>query len=418
MLFAALLLDAPGQALGTVHAAEETDVDARIEKAASSAIVWSRGGKSALIDDTFAENMMEPLSDWLALSFGRWGVKEDYEKGLEALEEGVTQAYQTERKLGGNKSTNWHRIALTVLAMGGDPTAFGTDENGDPINLIADGVYDRGLTASFDEQGNNAWIWALITLDAMRYEVPEGSSYTREDLLEGILKAQDESGGFVLMPGSPDVDMTGMALQALASYYREGTVVTVTEDEEASDVSVKDAVDKALAWLSENQLSDGGYMSMGTENVESSAQVMNALAALDMDALTDERFIKNGNTILDALLGFQKEDGSFVHSWDADGEDLMATEQSLYALCALYRQRHGYRSLYDFRPEEGAQESYTSGNGTVTEILPALNEHAKSSWLLIGVGGGASIIAVIIVLTVLHRKKKEKVKEELKHEAW
>lgn len=412
----ALLLEPLGAK--AVQAADKSDPDSRITAAAAAAISWSRDGRKKLLDGDFTDHMGEPLYDWLALSFGRWGIKEDYEKALTALENDVTEAYKTERKLGGNKSTEWHRIALTVLALGGDPTNFGKNEDGTSVNLIADGVYDRGLTASFDDQGNNAWIWALITLDAMRYEVPEGSSYTREDLLEGILKAQDESGGFVLMPGAPDVDMTGMALQALAPYYQDDTVVRVTEDGVETEVGVKDAVDRGLAWLSDNQQSDGGYVSYGTENTESTAQVITALAALNLDALSDERFIKDGHTLLDALLGFQQENGSFVHAWDGNGEDVMATEQSLYALCALYRQRHGYRSLYDFRPEEGAQESYTSGKGTVTELLPALNRTPVNTTLVAGISGVVGILAVITILTVLHKKKRKKVKEELKHEEW
>lgn len=55
---------------------------------------------------------------------------------------------------------------------------MGEDRNGDgrgDIDLIADGTYDRvdgngvGITG---KQGINGFIWALITVDSMFYEIP------------------------------------------------------------------------------------------------------------------------------------------------------------------------------------------------------------------------------------------------------
>ena len=82
--------------------------------------------------------------------------------------------------------------------MGGDPTNIGTDENGLPINLIADGTYDRGKTTPLGRQGINGWIWGLITLDSMRYNIPDGAYYTRDDIIIEILRQQLSDGGFAL----------------------------------------------------------------------------------------------------------------------------------------------------------------------------------------------------------------------------
>ena len=57
-----------------------------------------------------------------------------------------------------------------------------------------------------------------------------------------------------------DVDMTAMALTALASYQEE--------------TDVKAAVDAALTYLSDAQQADGGFMSWGESNSESCAQVI------------------------------------------------------------------------------------------------------------------------------------------------
>ena len=46
-------------------------------------------------------------------------------------------------------------------------------------------------------------------------------------------------------------------------------------------------------------------------NLESTAQTMIALATLDVSLLTDDRFIKNGNSILDVIGRLQTEEAGF-----------------------------------------------------------------------------------------------------------
>ena len=65
-------------------------------------------------------------------------------------------------------------------------------------------------------------------------------------------------------------------------------------------------------------------------------------------SLDDSRFVKNGNTLKDALLRFQMEDGSFRHTMDGD-TDLLSTEQAFYALVALDRMEQGKTSLYSMK---------------------------------------------------------------------
>lgn len=59
----------------------------------------------------------------------------------------------------------------------------------------------------------------------------------------------------------------------------------------------------------------------------------------------DERFVKNGKTLLDRLMEFHTEDCGFSHLPE-DDTDLMATEQAFYALVALDRMYQGESSLY------------------------------------------------------------------------
>ena len=289
-------------------------------------------------------------TDWLPIGLSRCGVEDDYDAYLAALQTYVEQKYREPDKLDRVKATEWHRISLAVLACGGDPTHFGKDESGNDINLIADGVYDRGKTVDIGAQGLNGWLWGLITLDSMKYNIPAGSSYTRTEMIKRILSFQLPDNGFNLrfaQGSTADPDITAMAIQALAPYYRNSTF------------NVKDPVDKALDCLSELQLDTGDFRSWGTRNSESVSQIIVSLCSIGVDPQNDSRFIKNGINLLDALFYYQQEDGGFAHSYESDpgnpsaipGEsNSIATDQALLALVAVWRQAQGMSILYDFRP--------------------------------------------------------------------
>ena len=202
------------------------------------------------------------VCDWTALAFKELGIDEDYEEYLEGLEAFVTKAYATETKLSSTKATEWHRMIIVASALGADATAFGNNPDGSKINLVADGVYNY-VNGDLSSQGINAFIYALLALDCKGYEVPEGSTYTRESIIENILALQMENGAFGFMD-TPSADITGMALQALAPYTDEA--------------KVRSAIDKAVTYLSESQNGNGSYSSMDVETSESIAQVVNGLA--------------------------------------------------------------------------------------------------------------------------------------------
>ena len=289
-------------------------------------------------------------TDWLPIGLSRCGVEDDYDAYLAALQTYVEQKYREPDKLDRVKATEWHRISLAVLACGGDPTHFGKDESGNDINLIADGVYDRGKTVDIGAQGLNGWLWGLITLDSMKYTIPAGASYTRTELVKTILSYQLSDDGFnlrVAQGSTADPDITAMAIQSMGPYYRTSTL------------NVKDPVDRALERLSQLQLDTADFRSWGTRNSESTSQVIISLCSVGIDPQNDPRFVKNGLNLLDALFYYQQEDGGFAHSYELDegnpsavpGEsDSMATDQALLALVSVWRQAQGMSILYDFRP--------------------------------------------------------------------
>lgn len=272
------------------------------------------------------------VCDWTAMAFAMLDVDEDYDAYLSALQTYVTEHYETDGYLHRSKATEWHRIALTVMALGGSPESFGTDANGNSVNLIADGTYNF-CGEDIGAQGNNAYIYALITLDAGNFTVPNSARYSREYLINALLKNQEEDGGFGIMKGKSDVDITAMAIQALAPYSGQSEVYT--------------AIDKALSMLSAAQNDDGSFTNWDNVSSESCSQVIIALCSLGLDPKTDERFVKNGNSVFDALMSFHLSDGSFSHNLDSKESDAIATEQAILALCSMIKARDGKR-LYDF----------------------------------------------------------------------
>ena len=243
------------------------------------------------------------------------------------------------------KVTDNARVILALTSIGKDVTNVGGH------NLL------KGLDnmAYVQKQGINGPIFTLIALDSHNY--PTMGDVTREKLIQVILDAQLPGGGWNLSGENADTDMTAMAIQALAPYYK-------------TNEAVKAAVDKALEALSALQQGDGGFGSWGTVNSESCAQVIVALTALGIDPATDSRFVKNGHTVLDALAGFYVTGGGFKHT--ADGErNGMATEQGYYALAAYFRFANAQTSLYDMSDVTIQIDSHTHAFGAWTVTTPA-----------------------------------------------
>ena len=270
------------------------------------------------------------------------------------------------------KVTDNARVILALTAIGKDVTNVGGH------NLL------KGLDnmAYVQTQSINGPIFTLIALDSHNY--PTMGDVTREKLIQVILDAQLTDGGWTLSGENADTDMTAMAIQALAPYYK-------------TNETVKAAVDKALEALSALQRNDGGFGSWGTVNSESCDQVIVALTALGIDPTTDSRFIKNGHTVLDALAGFYVTGGGFRHT--AGGErNGMATEQGYYALAAYYRFVNAQTRLYDM-----SDVTIQTGGSTVTPgaSTPATGDTGVLVWII------ALPVTILAAAFVLGKKKRE-----------
>ena len=172
-----------------------------------------------LTEDAFPAG--SSVSDWTALAMARAGIADDYAGYLARLQAYVERQYAENGGLHAVKATEYHRIALTAAALGGDPAAFGAKPDGTAIDLVAEGTYNWQGEEDLGGQGLNGWIFALLTIDAVGAEVPADARYSRQDMLDAIVSAQLPDGGFSLGGGAMDVDITAMALQALAPYREQ-----------------------------------------------------------------------------------------------------------------------------------------------------------------------------------------------------
>lgn len=323
--------------------------------------------------DTIKTGELAFGSEWLVIALARSGrdVPDSYY-------DSVVKAVQSAKgQLSDKKSTEYARTILALTAIGKDPTDVGG------YDLLA-------RLADMDDvtyQGINGAIFALLALDSGKYDVPAaaegGTQVTRDGLVAYILAQQLSDGGWALSGTSADPDVTAMALQALAP-YRTG------------DETVDAAVDKGVQLLSDMQLSDGGYSSWGTLNSESCAQVLIALATLGIDPVSDSRFVKNGLTVLDALLAYAVS-GGFRHTVDGEA-DAIATEQALCALTAYARLLDGKTALYDMTDVLGGQMPDDADNDT--------NEQpAKTTPVVMWIVLGAAAVAGSGALALTRRRK-------------
>lgn len=222
--------------------------------------------------------------------------------------------------------TDNERIILALTAIGKDPANVGGK------NLLT-ALQDKDIMKVTDTSKTdiNGLVMGLLALNSRNYT--SDTSW----LVQAVLEQQNKDGSWSASADTKpvgDVDMTAMALQALAPYYKDG-----------GNETVNTAVRKALNWLS------GKYQS-GYDSSESCAQVVIALSALNLDANTDARFTKTveGKTlsVLGNLLQYRvAKNGGFKHQFADKAVNEMATEQALCAMAAYARFTEKANALYD-----------------------------------------------------------------------
>lgn len=329
--------------------ASQNEVDAAVELLENSSAAEKADYKTVL-NETMAQlasTVTQPAfgtggGEWSVLSLARGGfydVDSDYFAGYYSRVEETVKATAASVNLNGalhkTKSTENSRLIMALSAIGKDPTDVGG------VDLI--GAYSANGFNWIKKQGINGPVFALIALDTNNYKTADAT--IRQQCIDYILEKELANGGWALSGTNADPDMTAMALQALAKYKGNATV--------------KEAADRAFAALSSIQQPTGGYASWGSVNSESIAQVIVACTAWGINPDTDSRFVKNGNSAVDALLTFYVEDSKgFAHVLESSGGytggtvNGMATDQACYALVAYDRFVNNKTALYDMTDVE------------------------------------------------------------------
>jgi len=300
-----------------------------VDRVAQSVTAQMNAVMAQLAADIPAPAFGTNAGEWTVLTLARGGyyTKDnsyfaDYYDRIVATVNEKAASINLNGALDKTKSTENSRLILALSAIGKDATSVG----------------DWNLIKPFEDfnfikkQGINGPVYALLALDSHNYQTE--NTTIREQCIQYILDKKIADGGWAMSGNIADPDITAMTLQALAPYRNQPAVA--------------EAAEAAFAKLSEIKDDNGGYTSWGSVNSESCAQVIVACAAWGINPDTDARFVKNGKSVVDALLAHYLEDEARFQHIIGDGANGMATDQAAYALVAYDRLVNGKTSLYDY----------------------------------------------------------------------
>ncbi|MBO4762608.1 MAG: DUF4430 domain-containing protein, partial [Lachnospiraceae bacterium] len=180
-----------------------------------------------------------------------------------------------------------------------------------------------------------------------------GTEYPVGRILDELMSLRHEDGGWSVMGQYSDVDVTAMVLQSLA-VMRDTLQPQVlssagaSEDDNREEVlkqyeTTEDGIRTGLAFLSGKQNETGDFAGFGSDNAESTAQVLIALSSLGIDGASAPEFVKNGHSVIDGIMRYRLPDGSFAHIPGGDSNPT-ATSQVFTAMASYICYKEG--SIY------------------------------------------------------------------------
>jgi hypothetical protein len=254
-----------------------------------------------------------------------WGVGED----LNEAPWGTGQGWrENDPGFAANTTGNEHIYYIfKLLAVGKNPADIWNGRN--LFAELADQQRRPPQTppdGAFGDLGKH--IWAIVLLDVgEELGVVDGWGNTQCQLMAitHLINQQNDDGSFGAFS---QLDYTGWALTALSNHQKKS--------------NAQEAIGKAIDFLHSKQQDNAGFAlegMWGEENCNSNAAVISGLVAVGEDVLNPEgRWVKDGQTVLDVLLKYQQEDGSFWYKEGTAGGVKMSTVQALLALADL---KHG-----------------------------------------------------------------------------
>ena len=234
------------------------------ENAKAVYALWTSG---AAVPSGFYDEYLQALADWLDLAVKR---------GKTAYIPGVIR---TVADMGLDVTDFAGHDLMDALRK---PELVEADEDRLDMLMDLDAAGDAGKTDEF-----NALRETLLTEALARQQSSGEFRYTSKwpaELKQKGVAAEPDRFDYILL--------TAKSAQALAPYQ--------------SRPEVRAAIEKAVSYLSMQQLDSGGFLRYGEEDVEEDAAVLEMLAALDISP-DDGRFVKNGHTVLDGMMDWYQE---------------------------------------------------------------------------------------------------------------
>jgi len=269
---------------------------------------------SKVVDYYKANPPDAPSGAWEAF-VGLWGAEEDL-----SASPWPDYGWKTEDPGFAAQTGNNHICYIfSLLATGKNPAkAFGTNRN-----LFAElASHQDEETGSFGDLGKH--IFAIIALDVgteLGVDVGAWSEENRNKAVDHLLTQQNVDGSFG--PFSK-IDYTGWSL------------IVLSKSKDTHTGAITGAINDAKQYLKSMQQDSGGFGGAGmwdAENCSSIACAIQGLIAIGEDiSSVDGPWSKNGKTPIDALLSYQREDGSF--KWQHEGTG-SATNQAIVALADI-----------------------------------------------------------------------------------
>lgn len=304
--------------------------------------------------DTVLPGMIGAGGEWYALALHQRDASLDLTAYSTAL-----QKFLRDRADDADNAVTKQRYALALLSSGG-----------------GDAYLSRVAKETVGAMGHMSYVYGIhLAQNGLE------TSLTEAEMLDHLLQMQLDDGGWSVMGASAknsDVDVTAMTLQAFAHYREDARVIAAAE--------------RAWEYLSHAQRVQGDYYSYGVSCPESGAQVIVALCSWGYD-VTDERFVKDGVTLLDGMLRYRLDSGCFSHT-EGGAENVMATVQCLYAMVAIERAANGRGGLYQIERPMGVQDLTAAQNvdGVALSALPV------KAWICIGIAALALLICFIMFM--------------------
>lgn len=268
--------------------------------------VYEVSSVQQLLDEGYSKEPLNGVNETFVMAIYQYDMKNpnidfSYEVYINSMKEAFPE-YDS------MKCTSVQKSAELLITLGGE----------DDIVMYA---YDNTI----GQQGIMSYIYGIRLLSAMNesdiYVGCDGWQEMLDNSISSLIEFQLDDGGFCYSGNEGDSDITAMTLKALAPYYEYE--------------NVKTSVDRALAFLSDIQLENGDFPSFEKGTSESTSQVQLALSALNIDEYNDN-FVKNGHTVLDGILLYSQENGSFSHTIEG-GPNEMASSQALEAMVSCIK---------------------------------------------------------------------------------